>query len=96
MAPFNYRGEFVDSKRIRILNHIYKERDRQDKLHPEPLDLPMRFVTISEEIGEIAQALQDNDMESIYRELIDTAASCVRMAEEVLTKWGNVNDQQNG
>lgn len=93
MLPLNLGGEIVDSLRIRILNDIYKERDRQNKLHPEKLELPMRFITISEEIGEIAQALQDNDMDSIYRELVDTAASCVRMAEEVLTKWENENDQ---
>ena len=46
----------------------------------------MRFITIMEEAGEVAEALQDNDMESVYRELIDTAASCVRMAEEVIEK----------
>lgn len=44
----------------------------------------MRFITIMEEAGEVAEAMQDNNMEAIYRELIDTAASCVRMAEQIL------------
>lgn len=70
--------------RGKILNDINVERDRQDDMHPEDLPLAMRFVTIMEEAGEVAEAMQDNDMESTYRELIETAASCVRMAEEVL------------
>jgi NTP pyrophosphatase (non-canonical NTP hydrolase) len=74
--------------REKVLNDINKERDRQDKLHLEKLDLKMRFITIFEELGEVAEAMQDNDMESVYCELIDSAASCVRMAEEVLNKIG--------
>ena len=70
--------------RLQILIDIFIERERQNKFHPEKLSLPMRFVTISEELGEVAEALQDKDMKSVYRELIETAASCVRMAEEVL------------
>lgn len=37
-----------------------------------------------EEAGEVAEVMQDDDMESVYRELIETAACCVRMAEEML------------
>lgn len=70
--------------RRKILSDISKERDRQDHLHPQYLNLNARFVTIMEEAGEVAEALQDDDMESVYRELIETAACCVRMAEEVL------------
>ncbi|MEW8985943.1 MAG: MazG nucleotide pyrophosphohydrolase domain-containing protein [Bacillus sp. (in: firmicutes)] len=72
------------NNRTKILNDIHQERNRQDKLHPEKLPLPMRFITIMEEAGEVAEAMQDNDKDSIYRELIDTAASCVRMAEQIL------------
>lgn len=74
----------MNQYRAKILIDINKERTRQDQLHPHKLPLSMRFVTIMEELGEVAQALQDRDMESVYRELIDSAALCVRMAEEVL------------
>jgi NTP pyrophosphatase (non-canonical NTP hydrolase) len=70
--------------RTKIINDINLERSRQDYLHPEKLPLAMRFITIMEESGEVAEALQDRDTRGIYRELIDMAASCVRMAEEVL------------
>ena len=75
--------------RRKIFDDIEKERLRQNKLHPEPLPLAMRFVTISEELGEVAEAMQDKHMQSVYRELIDTAACCVRMAEEVLESRNN-------
>jgi len=70
--------------RTKIINDINRERSRQDHLHPGKLPPAMRFITIMEESGEVAEALQDNNMKAVYRELIDVAASCVRMAEEVL------------
>lgn len=76
----------MKEQRMKIINDINLERERQDRLHPERLGLSMRFVTIMEELGEVAEALQENDMESVYCELIDAAASCVRMAEELLDK----------
>ncbi len=76
----------MNDTRFKILNDINVERKRQDHLHPQKLTLQMRFVTIMEEAGEVAEALQDNDMDNVYCELIDTAACCVRMAEEVLKK----------
>ncbi|WEG13988.1 hypothetical protein PU629_06365 [Pullulanibacillus sp. KACC 23026] len=72
--------------RMKVIQDIHFERSRQDRLHPEELDLKMRFITIFEELGEVAEAMQEDDMESVYRELIDSAASCVRMAEEVLKR----------
>lgn len=74
----------MNKLRTKIINDINDERDRQDVLHPEKLGLPMRFVTVSEEMGEIAQAMQDKDTEGVYREIIDAAATLVRMAEELL------------
>ncbi|MCM3763470.1 MazG nucleotide pyrophosphohydrolase domain-containing protein [Neobacillus niacini] len=74
----------MNEQRAKIFNDINLERERQDRLHPNKLPLPMRFITIMEEAGEVAEALQENDMDSVYRELIDTAASCIRMAEQVL------------
>lgn len=67
-----------------IFKDILQERLRQNDLHPEQLPLSMRYVTIMEEAGEVAEALQEKDLESMYRELIDMAACCVRMAEDVL------------
>jgi NTP pyrophosphatase (non-canonical NTP hydrolase) len=78
------RGRGKIKNRTKILNDIHQERARQDHLHPQELPLAMRFVTIMEEAGEVAQAMQDEDMKSVYRELIETAATCVRMAEDVL------------
>lgn len=74
----------MNKYRVKIIKDLNKERDRQDKLHPQVLGLSLRFVTIMEELGEVAQALQDNDMDSVYREVIEAAATCVRMAEELL------------
>lgn len=74
----------MKNTRAKILNDIDAERERQNSLHPEKLPLPMRFITIMEEAGEVAQAMQEDDFDGVYRELIETAASCVRMAEQVL------------
>lgn len=84
MLPFILGVEVMNNIRFKILNDINKERKRQNHIHPQKLPLPMRFITIMEEAGEVAEAMQNNDMKSVYRELIDTAASCVRMAEEIL------------
>lgn len=70
--------------RTKILNDIHQERTRQNHLHPQKLNLAMRFVTFMEEAGEVAEAMQNKDKKAFYRELIDTAASCVRLAGEVL------------
>lgn len=81
-----YINEHVNklNNRTKIINAINDERARQDFLHPEKLPLPMRFITIMEESGEVAEAMQDKNMGQVYRELIDMAACCVRMAEEIL------------
>lgn len=76
----------MTNNRTKILNDIEQERERQDNLHPEKLDLPMRYVTLVEEVGEVATAIQNNDVENLYEELIHAASVCVRMAEQVLDK----------
>lgn len=76
----------VETTQTKIFNDIQAERTRQDRLHPHELNLSMRFITIMEEAGEVAEAMQENDMQAVYRELIDTAACCVRMAEDVINK----------
>lgn len=78
---------------IQVLNDIPKERARQEKLHPQIFDLPMMFVVLSEEVGEVAEALQSyynlpgtkkTDKQNLYKELIEVAAVAARMAERVL------------
>lgn len=78
--------------RDKIFNDINAERDRQDKLHPQKLTLQMRFITIMEEAGEVAEAMQDKDYGQVYKELIETASCCIRMAEEVL----NIKRKESG
>lgn len=68
---------------------ISEERRRQKELHPQDVTLEMRYVTIMEELGEVAEALQDEDYEQVYRELIESASTCIRMAEEVISKKNN-------
>ena len=70
--------------RTEILNAIHQERLRQEVIHPKKLDLAMRYVTLGEEHGEVGKAIQDNDMSNLFIELIQNAAVCVRMAEDVL------------
>lgn len=79
--------------RVQVLNDIPKERERQERLHPQILDLPMMFVVLNEEVGEVAEALQAqydlpgtkrSDKQNLYQELIEVAAVATRMAERVL------------
>jgi NTP pyrophosphatase (non-canonical NTP hydrolase) len=65
------------------LDDIKAERARQDELHPQKLTIAMRFVCTTEEAGEVAEALQEDDSRHLYKEIIETAASWMRMAEEV-------------
>lgn len=75
------QGLFI---RTKILNDINDERNRQDILHPQNLNLDKRYVTLGEEFGEVGTALLNDDKENLYEELIQVAAVCVRMAEQVL------------
>lgn len=80
-----YFSDMQDTLQEIILDDIKKERARQDALHPQKLNLAMRFITIMEELGEVAECMQEDDKDGICRELVDAAASCVRMIEEVKT-----------
>lgn len=79
--------------RITVLNDIPRERARQEYLHPAELELSDMFLALSEEIGEVSQALQvyyklpgtkHTDKDDLYEELIQVSALAVRMAEKVL------------
>lgn len=75
------------TRKEKILLDIAIERHRQNDLHPQELSLAMRFVTIMEEAGEVAEALQEENYKQVYKELIETASCAARMAEDVLNKF---------
>lgn len=79
--------------RTTVINSIHQERTRQEQLHPFPLDLDHLYIALSEEFGEVAQALQSylgmpgtkhTDANDLYRELVQVAAVATRMAEQVI------------
>src|SRR5690625_7367420 len=78
--------------RTKILNDIHQERSRQDHLHQEEKTMSERYVTLGEEIGKVSTAIQNNDKENLYEELIQVAAVAVRMAEQVIE--GDVNGKR--
>lgn len=84
ITHYNTLMSDAESDSTLISNDIRNERDRQERLHPQKINLEMRYVTIIEELGEVAEALQDKNHEQVYRELIESASLCIRMAEEVI------------
>jgi NTP pyrophosphatase (non-canonical NTP hydrolase) len=69
-------------KRPDIVVAILQERKRQDQLHPEFQD-SKRLAVLVEEVGEIAEAIQNRDMKNLEEELIQVAAVCVRWLEQI-------------
>lgn len=76
-----------------VLNDILQERERQGRLHGnQNTDYPMMYAILSEEVGEVAQALQvhygvpgtkKTDKADLYTELIQVAAYAAKFAEQV-------------
>lgn len=73
-----------------VLIDVEQERMYQLAKHKEDLTLIHDFVILSEEVGEVAQALQkdevwskETDKSDLYQELIQVAAVAVKMAEKV-------------
>ena len=73
-----------------ILRDVEQERINQMAKHYENLSLMQDFIVLSEEVGEVAQALQTGqtwakitDKHDLYRELVQVAAVAVKMAEKV-------------
>ena len=61
---------------------IEQERKRQNKLHPEfPVSIPQQISILLEEVGEVAKAFNENDVENYEVELVQVAAVCVRILE---------------
>jgi NTP pyrophosphatase (non-canonical NTP hydrolase) len=73
-----------DDLQHEVLNDVKRERMRQDALHPQELSISDRFVVLGEEVGEVARAIQNNDPDNLYDELIQVSAESVRMAEQIL------------
>lgn len=73
-----------DDLQHEVLYDVKRERMRQDALHPQELSISDRFVVLGEEVGEVARAIQNNDPDNLYDELIQVAAESVRMAEQIL------------
>lgn len=69
--------------KLAVLSDVNQERYRQEEIHPEKLSLHERFATLVEEVGEIAKALQNDDLENLYEEVVQSAASAVRMGEDI-------------
>ncbi len=72
-----------------IINLIVQELRRAEKLHPDyPNDLFRQVTIINEEAGEVARAVlhyhyEDGVMEDVIKELIQTAAMCIRMLNQI-------------
>ena len=73
-----------------ILMEVEQERINQIANHKEILTPMQNFIILSEEVGEVAQALQQGevwskgtDKSDLYKELIQVAAVAVKMAERV-------------
>jgi len=63
-----------------IVMKIIYERLRQDSLHPWD-DHTNRLAVITEELGEVAAAIQGDGI--LVDELVQLAAACVRWLEDI-------------
>ncbi len=82
------------NNRTKVINDINAKRDRQVYLYGEQehINFPLLFAILSEEIGEVAEAIQtyyelenvkETDQDDLYNELIQVAAVAVKMAERL-------------
>lgn len=70
---------------IGIWREVYKERNRQNKLHPNfPSSTQSKFEILKEEIDEVYEAEKSEDLENLREELIQTLAVCHRWLEHLL------------
>lgn len=61
---------------------VIAERWRQNRIHPNfPEDRSMQLAIIVEEVGEVAQAMNDENSANWRDELIQVAASALRAVE---------------
>ncbi len=61
---------------------ISTERERQDRLHPDDdYSDSVYLAVLMEEVGEVAQAMLEDEPKQLRTELVEVAAVCVRMLE---------------
>lgn len=71
-------------ERLKKYLPIESELERAKTLHPNfPLNIFEQFTIIQEELGEVAMALNDRNINHAKTELIQTAAMCMRMIENL-------------
>ncbi len=65
-----------------IFMAISTERERQDRLHPDDDYQDSVFLAVLvEEVGEVAQAMLEDEPKQLRTELVQVAAVCIRMLE---------------
>ncbi len=80
----------IEIKRRRFFNMIEHERDRQNELHPRGMydgaytSRTLALTVLTEEVGELAEAIIEKDRERQTEELLHVAAVCFRIFEEVM------------
>lgn len=72
--------------RQKIFDLINMERQRQEELHPGVENIEKLFIALSEEVGEVANAIlehngTDDATDHLLEEVIQVASLGVRMAE---------------
>lgn len=68
-------------RRDRIYKLLDAERNYQNTIHPM-YNPAMILAVLVEEVGEVAQAVQNNDIMNLKAELLQLAAVCIRWLEE--------------
>lgn len=67
-----------------IMSEIIRELDHAELKHPNwPTNIFEQVSVITEESGEIAKAANDRDMDELRKELLQTAAMCIRMLKNL-------------
>lgn len=73
------------SARNNAKTRIHMERERQIKLWGNgPLPLDRRLAVLTEEVGEVAKAMQDETDKELLAELSQVAAVALRWMEDLL------------
>ncbi len=66
------------------LEHVYNERVRQDTIFgAQEHDLEEWYTILGEEVGEVAMAILEQDYDNLKDELIQVAAVCIAMIEDI-------------
>lgn len=70
-----------------VIRMISRERQRQEDLHGHKKELwqnvGIRLAVLTEEVGEVAAAIQDGNTEDLRRELVQVAAVAIKWLESL-------------